>query len=131
MTKDRLEKMRVLRTEIKLLEADLCYNLPQTKDSVKGSMTEYPYIETTIQVEGTDETVKEALKKKIVRKLAQLRHELAELEEWLDGIEDPEMRIILRMYYEQGKTQEKIAEALNYSERTIRRKIDIFFKNVL
>ncbi len=125
MTKEQLEKMRALRTEIKLLEADL-YNLPQTKDSVTGSMTEYPYIQTTIQIAGTDEAAGEALKKKIARRLAQLRRELTELEEWLNNIEDPEMRVILRMYYGLGKTQEAIGKEIGYNRETVCRKIRKF-----
>lgn len=127
MTKDRLEKIRALRTEIRLLEADL-YKLPHTKDSVTGSMIEYPYIETTIQITGIDEAAGKALKKKIARRAEQLRRELTDLEEWLESVENPEMRIILRMYYGQGKSQEEIAEYAGYSRSTVAMKIKRFWE---
>lgn len=126
MTKDRLEKMRVLRTEIRLLEADL-YNLPHTKDSVTGSMVDYPYIQTTIPISGIDESAGKALKKKIARRVEQLRRELTELEEWLESVEDPEMRIILRMYYGQGETQEEIGKSLGYTRSAIAVKLKRFW----
>lgn len=129
MTKDRLEKMRVLRTEIRLLEADL-YNLPHTKDSVMGSMVDYPYIQTTIPISGIDEAAGKALKKKIARRIEQLRRELMELEEWLESVGDPEMRIILRMYYGQGKSQGDIAEEMGYDRSVISRRLKRFWTKI-
>lgn len=126
MTKEQLEKMRALRTEIKLLESDL-NNLPHTKDSVKGSMTEYPYIQVTIPITGIDEAAGKELKKKMARKISQLQRELNTLEEWLNDIDDPEMRVILRMYYGLGKSQENIAREIGYDRATISRRLKNFW----
>jgi len=125
MTKEKLEKMRALRTEIRLLEKDL-RELPHTRDCVQGSMTEFPYIKVTIPVTGVDETLSRALRRKIENKIAKLQKELNEFEDWLDSIEEPEMRVIMRMYYGQGFTQEAIGEEIGYSRETVYRKLKNF-----
>lgn len=122
MTKERLEKMRALRSEIRLLE-EAVNHLPVTQDSVKGSMSEFPYIEVTIPISGTDAGQGQRLKQKILQKIAKLQNELNELEEWLDKIHEPELRTILRLYYGQGMTQEEIGDKVGYSRETIQRKI--------
>ena len=40
--------------------------------------------------------------------------------------EEPEMRVIMRMYYGQGFTQEAIGEEIGYSRETVYRKLKGF-----
>lgn len=58
-----------------------------------------------------------------------IQQEIAFLEGFLDQVEDPQTRDILRLYYVNGLTQEQIAEELGYTRETISRKIRDFWQN--
>lgn len=108
MTKEDLEKLCGLKAEIRLLKRELD-NLPATKDSVKGSMTEFPYIQQTIVIKGINEEKNGRLRRKMNQKLSDLQNEMERLEEFLDGVPDPEMRVILRLRYRNGLSWQRIA----------------------
>ena len=69
------------------------------------------------------------LKERYYQKLRQIQQEIAFLEGFLDQVEDPQTRDILRLYYVNGLTQEQIAEELGYTRETISRKIRDFWQN--
>ena len=68
------------------------------------------------------------VRQRLYEKQRQIQQEIAFLEDWLDSVEDPELRDILRLQYINGLTQEQIAVELGYSERTIRRRLREFWK---
>ena len=127
MTKEKLEQLRTLKIEIDLLEYEL-NSLPQTTDTVRGSMDTFPYTEVIIKVTGTDEASAPVLRNKLRQKHKKLHASILELEEWLDTIENSEMRTIIRMHYEHGMTHEEIARKFGCSKSTITKKINNFFK---
>ena len=94
--------------------------------------TGYPVV-ITIEGFGSEEYVKAKtrLYEQLRRKLIAIEKERDEMERYIDSIEDPELRTIVRLRYIEGKTLEKIAESMEYSERTIRRKLFNFKKDVL
>ena len=130
MNKEELEQLQFLKLEVKQLQEELKSG-PPTMDSVKGSMDEFPYIEQTIKIFGADETKAWKLRKKLEKKLKELQDLISDMEDWLDTIPDSETRLILRLTYRNGLTQEKIAEELGCSDRTVKRKIKTFWGNVL
>ena len=108
MTQERLEALRSLQREAQLLQEEL-RRLPQTKDSVKGSMAEHPYIEHTVIVSGVDEQQAERLCRQLQRKLNRIQEEVEAMEQWLDEVDDAEMRTILRLRYRNGVSWQGVA----------------------
>ncbi|WP_206460225.1 hypothetical protein [Anaerovorax sp. IOR16] len=123
MTKSDLEQIKGLKSEIKVIQEDL-QNLPMTKDSVTGSMVDYPYIKRTMVITGLDEDKGHRLRRKLERKLGELQDTLFEMEDWLDSVRDAEMRTILRLKCRNGMTNKQIASELGYDKSTITKKIN-------
>lgn len=129
MTKFDLKKLKSLKKEIEILQQQLDKIKIQPKlvsDSVKGSMIRFPYTEHTITITGIDtegysqkvHRIRRALAKKMKEALALVD----EINQYIDSVEDPETRNILRLRYVDCMTWEEIAEELHMCERTVRRK---------
>lgn len=123
MTKDDLEQIKGLKSEIKAIQDDL-HNLPITKDSVTGSMVDFPYIQRTVVISGLDEDKGKKLRKRLEKKLDELQDMLLEMENWLDTIPDSEIRAILRLKYRNGMTNKQIGDELGYDQSSISKKIN-------
>ena len=65
--------------------------------------------------------------KRLASRLRLLQRTVAEAENYVNTIEDPELRAILRMYYVEGMTQAEIGAEMNYEQSWISRKIKHFF----
>lgn len=132
MTKDRLKKLRALVKEAEHLQSQyidaICFPKEQVVDSYKDYSTGFPH---TKSISGYGDSAYVDVRQKLYEKQRQIQQEIAFLEDWLDSVEDPELRDILRLQYINGLTQEQIAAELGYSERTIRRKLCEFWKGVL
>lgn len=132
MTKDRLKKLRALVKEAEHLQSQyidaICFPKEQVVDSYKDYSTGFPH---TKSISGYGDSAYVDVRQKLYEKQRQIQQEIAFLEDWLDRVEDPELRDILRLQYINGLTQEQIAVELGYSERTIRRKLCEFWKGVL
>lgn len=122
-----MEQLRSLKNEVRHLQEEL-QNLPMTKDSVRGSMVEFPYIERTMVISGIDEGSAGKLRRRLERKCAELQEKIGEMENWLDTIPDSEMRDVLRMKYRNGMKDKQIANELGYSRTAIAMKVQRFFR---
>ena len=136
MDKRQLSRLRKLKKEAEVIKQeikDLEFK-PAEKmmDTANDYSTGYPVV-ITIEGFGSEEYVKAKtrLYEQLRRKLIAIEKERDEMERYIDSIEDPELRTIVRLRYIEGKTLEKIAESMEYSERTIRRKLFNFKKDVL
>lgn len=129
MTKHDLKKLKAIKKEIEILQKQLDKIKIQPRlvsDSVKGSMIRFPYTERTITITGIDtegysqkvHRIRRALAKKMKEALALVD----EINQYIDSIQDPEIRNILRLRYVNCMTLEEIAEELHMCERTVRRK---------
>ena len=128
MTKEELEQLRSLKIEIKELEAEL-RDIPKTTDSVRGSTVNHPYIEHTIVIEGPDKKLDRELYDKLSMKILKRKYELNRMEDWLDSINDSQMRTILKLYYKDGLTWKEVAFKIgHYDEQYPRKKCDQFLK---
>lgn len=127
MTKRELEQLRSLKKEAEHLQEELKH-LPTTKDCVSGSMTVFPYIKKSIVIEGIDADAGGELKKKLTKKRRQLQRRIEEMEDWLDSVDDSELRDILRLKYRMGQSDYQIGEELGYDRSTISGRIREFFK---
>lgn len=128
VTRYDLEKIRALKKEIESLEATeptptlvpIFYKDYKTGKGIPKS---------DVGFDDGSEQVNE-LRKKINAKRRQLIEAVTRLEDFLDGIEDPEERSILRWYYVEGLTQEEIARRMNYSRSLIQFRISRFWEKI-
>lgn len=132
MTRKDLEQLRGIKQEIAAIEKELAAISGDTyvADTYKDYSTGRGVVKVVRGYGMADGAYKkqQKLKKRLARKLEELQDRLAEMEDWLDDIEDPTMRTILRLYYRNGLTQEQIGEEIGYSRSGARNKIDEFWE---
>ena len=61
-------------------------------------------------------------------RLAKLRYDCEETEQWVEDIPDSQTRRIFRMYFIDGETYRQIAKKMHMDKSTVGRKIDNFLK---
>lgn len=128
MKRKDLEQLRALRKEIESLEYSLKHPRPSLVTiSYKDYKTGKGIPKTDVGYDdGEDEFNRLSMILKKKRK--ELAERAAEIEAWIDAIEDMEMRAIIRYYYSEGLSQEEVAERMFYDRRTIGRKLKNFWK---
>ena len=130
MTKGRLKKLKALIREAEHLQSEIdevrWFPGEPVADSAKDYSTGFP---RTITLRGYGRSDYAELRQKLYGKLRDIQSEIAFLEEWLDSVDDPELRDILRLHYVNGLTQDQIAAELGYSERTVRRRLRKFWED--
>ena len=130
MKKSRLKKIRALIKEAEHLQSEytdmICFPKEQVVDSAKDYSTGHPH---TISISGYGDSSYIDIRQRLYNKQRQIQQEIAFLENWLDSIDDPEMRDILRLQYVNGLTQEQIAMELGYARETVSRKLKAFWKS--
>lgn len=99
MTLERLGQYRSLTAEITELQHQIAEQ-KKTKytDTVKGSLLEYPYTETTVTVCGYSPIIVEKLRKR----QAKLIQERIAIENYISGIDDSLTRRVITMRFIQG-----------------------------
>lgn len=130
MTKGQLEAYRSKKAEI----GELVYRLNHFDDN--GSMigsdvvmdyrTGYPRPQSVV---GYDHKRAERLRQAYQSRIARLREECLEVEQWVEAIPDSLTRRIFRMYYVEGMTQQKISMNLHLDQSRVSRKITDFLKD--
>jgi RNA polymerase sigma factor (sigma-70 family) len=130
MKKSRLKKLRALIKEAEHLQSEytdmICFPKEQVVDSAKDYSTGHPH---TISISGYGDSSYMDVRQKLYEKQRQIQQEIAFLEDWLDSVEDPELRDILRLQYINGLTQEQIAAELGYARETVSRKLKAFWES--
>lgn len=126
MTIKELKQYRDLQKEITDLEIRI-KNLT-VKDTVKGSDVEFPYTLHSRKIEGipnSDNTYRiQLLKAKL-----QCKQEFQKLNEFINSIDDSQLRRIFRYKFIDGKSNQWIALKLGYQdEGTIRKKINNYLE---
>ena len=98
-----LKDIAKIRREIKGLELMIHSNRKtMATDVVSGSSDEFPYSVRHFRIEGVDQSKESALQMRLQRKKKKLERELLKVEKYLDQIEDPEIRQIVRLRDELG-----------------------------
>lgn len=134
MNKKDLEQVVALKNEVKDLERRLQNNniSSTVADSVKGSSTNFPYIECHRTIQGVD--YKKQIRDKKYRKLLKSKRDkinklLVQIEYDLNYIEDSEIRQIIRFKYFDDCSWIQIMHKMNYkSEEKARIKLKRFFE---
>lgn len=136
MTEKELKDYRKLCREVDDLRQRIgkeqSREIPVVSGKVKGSMREFPYIETHIGVELYEPEAMEASAERIRRyqaKLLEAERKKLEIEQFVEEIPDPELRLIFRLRFLDGMKQAAIARKINLDQSRISRKIHDFLKN--
>lgn len=133
MTREQLEQLRFLSKEIHLIEdqiKEIKYEV--VSDTVKGSGG-FPYVYHTIPIVGIDikghgKKVKR-LKDKLLKRKAELINLVCEINEYINGVKDSEIRQIIILRYINGLTWDAIAIHLGYADESVpRKKMDRYLK---
>ena len=104
LTKQELSQLKHIKEEIRLLQkaiADIEYEY--VTDSVKGSSKHFPFVEHTIMITGADveghDRKARRLKAQLERRESDLLDKRAEIEEFIDTIDDSFIRQIIALRY--------------------------------
>lgn len=93
---------------------------------VTGSSADFPYTEVRTSVQMYDPYEEENARRQIRRKEAdrlRILKEQREIEEYINGIDDPEIKEIFELSFIEGKKQIEVAETIGYSRGRISQKI--------
>ena len=112
LTKEQLEQYTSIKEEIKELEAELDKRKSPVSDIVTGSMEDYPYTQHSITIQGLSSDTY-SLDLKLTYKKIQLEQQRAEIENFLDSVQDSKIRRIIRLKYIKGKTWPQIARKMD------------------
>lgn len=123
MDKKELKQYRSLVSEIKELEEQLESSKKITKDRVKGSSPDFPYIYQYIKIEGINSSKYFELEKLLKNKLNELITKRLEIEKFILDIDDSIVRRIFYMRYIKGYTWLKISMQLGSCDESYSRKL--------
>lgn len=93
---------------------------------VTGSSVDFPYTEVRTSVQMYDPYEEENIRRQIRRKEAdrlRILKEQKEVEDYINGIDDPEIKEIFELSFLEGKKQIEVAEIVGYSRGRISQKI--------
>lgn len=98
---------------------------------VTGSSADFPYTEVRTSVQMYDPYEEENARRQIRRKEAdrlRILKEQREIEEYINGIDDPEIKEIFELYFIKGKKQDEVAEIVNIDRSYVSKKISDYLK---
>ena len=134
MDKQRLSRLKSLNKEAEILQKQIRELEFKPKEYLSDTAKDYRSgyrVTITIDGYGSEEYIKakDRLYNRLARKLIAIQMEREGIEELLDSVDDPEMRVIIRLYYINGLTQEQVAKEVGYSRETIKRRLRKFRKS--
>ena len=127
MTRKEMEQCISLRHEIKAIENSMkspksTYVVVFYKDYRTGKG-----IPKAKQEVDNGEAEMKALRDRLNSRKRRLMKKLQTAEEFINNVEDSEMRTILRNYYINGMSQQEIGEELHYGQTSISARIRMFW----
>lgn len=130
LKKYRSNKDRLIRIEERIQE--LCEREPTVvMGKVTGSSADFPYTEvrTSVQMYDPyeDENVRQQIRRKEADRLRILK-EQKEVEDYINGIDDPEIKEIFELSFIEGKKQDEVAEIVNIDRSYVSKKISDYLK---
>lgn len=126
MTEQELSQLYWLNRETERLQKDL-KELEQMTSYRASILTGMP--KSSCKKEVADYIAEIAdLKEIISLNLQKLQRERARLERYIGGVEDAEIRLIMRLRHINGMTWEDIGAEINLDRRTVSRKYNAFLK---
>lgn len=134
MTLKQLEQYEAMVKEKKLWEAELDalykkYGGP-VKDTVRGSSAEYPYTEHPVTIAGIQTRPNKRILRKeerLRRRRAEVAGQLEQIEDFIDGLEDSQLRQIIHYRYIRGYSWVKTAQMMGTKESAARMAVKRYF----
>lgn len=130
LKKYRPNKDRLIRIENQIQE--LCEREPTVvMGKVTGSSADFPYTEVRTSVQMYDPYEEENVRRQIRRKEADrllILKEQKEVEDYINGIDDPEIKEIFELSFKEGKKQNEVAEIVNIDRSYVSKKISDYIK---
>lgn len=129
MEREQLERYLSQKEEIR----ELRYKLEHLGegDSLIGNSTIFDYstgYPRPQAVVGYDYNKERRLRAQYSTRLAKLRYDCEETEQWIESISDSQMRRIFRMRFLEGMILEQIGKKMHVDKSTVSRKIENFLK---
>lgn len=134
MTKEQLEQLKFLSREMVMLEHQIS-DVQQVicSDTVMGSSVNFPYVYRVIAITGVDMTEYDGKIKRLRKQLDKRKKEVIDLifsiNDYIDSVNDSEIRQLLYLKYVEGLTWGSIAKKLHYADESVpRKKMDRYLK---
>lgn len=139
MTKEDLEQLCDLRKEIAELEYKIARLSSRgsriVSDKVQASSKDFPYVQTTVKIEGYDYVGDQKSRKQLRKKriLLQQRKEQAEalelrITQYINSISDSGIRRMIDYKYIEGCTWEKIGRIFHCDRTTAEKRVSNYLK---
>ena len=139
MTKEDLEQLCDLRKEIAELEYKIAMLSRRgssiVSDKVQASSKDFPYVQTTVKIEGYDYVGDQKSRKQLRKKriLLQQRKEQAEalelrITQYINSISDSGIRRMIDYKYIEGYTWEKIGRIFHCDRTTAEKRVSNYLK---
>ena len=123
------EQLRMLRQELDTIEKRLA-KVPRS-EYVGDTYGDYRTGQKKVKViQGTSSKRHDDLAKRYAAKAEKLKAKIHDTEDDLEQINDPVIRDIFRLYYQEGLTEEQIADRKGYSRSAISTKINDFWNKL-
>ena len=129
MTKNELKQLRKLIAEKSDLEERMRRQAFKPSEEVADTAKDYRTgFGKTIVIRGYGDEAWKKLRDQWYVKLVNVSYKIQQMERFLDGVEDAELREILRLRYQDGKSQEEVGELLGYSREAVAKKEQRFWQ---
>lgn len=117
MTREFLERYQGILADIAAIKAD------KVTDTVSASSADFPYSQHTVTVQGVPADWRS-------QRLSELYRDKAQIELYIESVEDDTVRAIMRYRIKQGLSWGQVAAKFHgeLSEQNIRQKYSRFFK---
>lgn len=122
-----LKNIRKLRNEVRGLELlikDISGEV--VEDVVSGSSPSFPYSKHKIIIRGVDDKRIHSTRLRLIKKRNKLREAIEEAEKYLEMIDDPIDRNILRLRCELGMEWKDVAREMSITEEACRKRFSRF-----
>lgn len=131
LKKYKPNKDRLIRIENQIQE--LCERESTVvMGKVTGSSADFPYTEVRTSVQMYDPYEEENVRRQIRRKESdrlRILKEQEEVEDYINGIDDPEIKEIFELAFVEGKKQQEVADIIGYSRGRISQIISEYLKD--
>lgn len=101
------------------------------KDTVRGSSKDYPYTSHPMTITGVQTQPSKRIKireERLKRRRAEAQAQKEEIEKFIDGLQDSQLRQIIHYHYIKGYSWVKTAGLVNNKESAVRMKVKRYFE---